>query len=119
MSSSSNTEIKVVNASELSEKISANFEIRTCNTIGEYNKKIREKSETHKFIFDDWHKNDADIYLTDSLPIDLVENNLYIITSWNSNTYIRAISSKSFQIEESYGAEFTLGKEYLIILPCY
>jgi hypothetical protein len=96
------------------------FEIRNCHTIGEFGQKLRERSESHKFQFGDYeHNHEHNQYITNSLPIDLEEGQIYIITSWNSNAICKAVGPKSFEIIESYGEEFKIGKDYLIILPTY
>ncbi len=96
------------------------FEVRTCHTVGNYGEKLRERSESHKFQFDDFEFNhEHNKYITASLPISLEEGQTYIITSWNSNHICKALGPRSFEVMESYGEEFKIGKDYLIILPTY
>lgn len=94
------------------------FEVRNCHTVGEYGQRLRERSESHKFLLDDFVMTDNK-YLTDSLPIDLEPEATYIITSWNSNTICKAIGNKSFEVIEHYGEQLQIGKDYMLILPCY
>ena len=52
-------------------------------------------------------------------PYPLVKGANYIITSWNSNTYITATGVDTFEIKEHHGAKLCLDKEYLFIRPMY
>ena len=92
------------------------IEIRECHDIGEF-KQIREKAETHPFTMRDYSEDDKIFHM--HLPIELEKGLLYTICSWNSNHIIRALTSNSFTVEECYGEEFKIGKDYMLILPCY
>lgn len=94
------------------------FEIRTCHTIGEFDR-LREKASQHKFEMDHLEKV-GDRYTCNSLPIDLsIDDEIYVLTSWNSNHYIKSKGAKEFEVIESYGEKLRTGKNYLIIAPCY
>lgn len=55
----------------------------------------------------------------DEVPksIPLIEGNVYIIASWDSNTYIRAGKNNSFTVVDQYGTELKTNKEYVLINP--
>ncbi len=49
----------------------------------------------------------------DTTPFCLEEGAKYIIVSWNSNTHITATGRRSFTIDNHFGQELEIGKEYL------
>lgn len=50
-------------------------------------------------------------------PYPLTEGCNYIITSWNSNTYIIASNYNRFDIKEHHGVKLQVDKDYIIIKP--
>lgn len=53
------------------------------------------------------------------LDIPLIEGNTYVLASWDSNTYIRAEANNRFQVIDQYGSPLELGKNYVLINPCF
>ena len=95
-------------------------EIRTCNTILDTITNISDGSSS-KFTFDSISKSkdtDKQLYFkVKGLPYDLNVSQIYIITSWNSNHYIRALTGDCFKVIEHYGADLDCIKEYILTQP--
>lgn len=53
------------------------------------------------------------------LPIDLKPGTVAIISSWDSNFYVKVFEDNIFEIFDEYGAPISLDKEYILIIPRY
>ena len=58
---------------------------------------------------------------TERLPssLKIIEGNVYVIASWDSNTYVRAGANNTFSIIDQYGDVLRVGKGYVLINPTY
>lgn len=48
---------------------------------------------------------------------EIKEGLIYILVSWDSNTYIRGMANNYFDIFDHYGSLLKTGKEYHLITP--
>ena len=55
----------------------------------------------------------------DRLHLPLIEGNVYVLASWDSNTYIRAGKENRFEIIDQYGDVLRVGKQYVLINPTF
>jgi hypothetical protein len=53
------------------------------------------------------------------LPFDLNPSEYYVISSWDTNSYIRVGPDGSFTVFDHYGEELEVGKEYILIRPAF
>ena len=94
-------------------------EIRTCKKFDLDTDKLNPDPKSVKFIFDSFVVDDVNYVKIIGLPFELEKDQIYIITSWNSNHYVQATSPNSFILLESYGKALNLTSDYLIINPNY
>ena len=51
--------------------------------------------------------------------IDIGEDQLAVVTAWDTNIYVRGLGEGKFSIVEQHGPSLEEGREYLLIIPRY
>ena len=87
---------------------SSNLEVNVVNNV------VTAKNVT----FDEIINHGLNEFIIKGLPYMELDKK-YIVSSWNSNTYIEYKGDNIIFVSDHYGEELQTGKEYIIFCPRY